>query len=621
MFQRKRICFYFALILLISGKAYAYQLISNFDTSVNQVTQASDAVVKTPGFIRHEYSRRPAFNSDGTLAIEYSSNGFFHLYSVNSDNTLSYRHILDEIGGGVIEPNWHPIDPNLLYTLNTYGIGLQLNLYDVRDQRLISVTDMGNKIRALGGGFATADRAFTGEEGRPSRDGNIWCLAVYSGESWTMAGMVAYDLAQDQIIASREISEGPDSVSTSPNGNYCISIGGWGGSGIRSYPTSDPDFSTFMQIHQAPEHTDLALDANGREVLVYIDSQNDGHVKAIDLETGHTVPLFNTWDTYNPPAAHFSGMGYVQPGWVVVSMFGGSDVSFYHNKILGIELTENPQIIVLADALFGVSNEYFAQPQATVNYQLDKVLFSSNASGNIADYMISINQDLPVARGILNNATVTNPGGSGSGTTPTPDNPPPSQSFAITSEDRVYFQEDGNITVTIQTSAIAQCRWDYSDGGAYPYDVLYQDITSTDGLSHVFDEYAWNDHDLYIVCRSQDNIEVDQVIHVQRNSGQTTTSEDPALVLLQVIGNDAITSNSNDSNISVKTNINSECRYDYFYGEALPFGAYYLVMNSDSTGLSHNIDHQIWSDHTIVVVCRSEDGREGHKVIDIKLVQ
>ncbi|MDX2502967.1 MAG: hypothetical protein QNL62_00620, partial [Gammaproteobacteria bacterium] len=327
-----------------------------------------------------------------------------------------------------------------------------------------------------------------------------------------------------------------------------------------------------------------------RDVLVYIDSQNDGHVKAIDLETGYTIQLFNTWDTYNPPAAHFSGMGYAQPGWVVVSMFGGSDVSFYHNKILAVELTENPRIIVLADALFNSSNDYFAQPQATVNYQLDKVLFASNASGSIADYMVSLNQNLPVARGILDNMTVTDPGGQNPDPAPenppTPENPPPTQSLAITSEDRVYFQDDGNITITVQTSTAAQCRWDYSDGRTYPYDVLYQNISSTDDLSHSFSEYAWNDHELYIVCRTLDNdVEVDQVIHVQRVSEQiSTTPEEPVLELLEVIGNDFITTNLNYYNISVKTNIESKCRYDYFYGEVLPFGAFYQDMNSNSTG-------------------------------------
>ncbi len=594
------------LMCFVCANSSAYELVSDFSTTVSQVTQGSDAAVNTPAFIRHEYSRRPAFNSEGSMVIEYSSNGFFHLYSVGGNNTLSYMHILDQIGGGVIEPNWHPTDPNLLYALNAYGIGMQLKLYDVRDQRLVNTIDMGTKIRALGGGFANADRAYTGEEGRPSRDGNIWCMAVYGGDSWQMLGMIAYNISQDSVIASREMAEGPDAISTSANGEYCVSIGGYGGSGIRSYPISDNTFSTFSQIHQGPEHVDLALDAAGRDVLVYIDSLNDGHVKVTDLQSGKTVLSFNTWDqAETAPAAHFSGMGYAQPGWAVVSMFGGSPASFYYNKILAVELAENPRIIVLSDALFGSSNDYFAQPQATVNFQLDKVLFSSSSSGEIADYMISLNQSLPVAKSIMDGSGTPTPD-------PTPDPTPPTGNLSITSNDTVYFEQDGNITINVQTNSVASCRWDYaSDVTVHPFDALYQDLTSTDGLSHSFSEFAWNDHTLFVACQSTDGAETSQFIQVVRGV-------EPTPIVFEITSSDTVYfQQDGDITINVQTSQPAACRWDYSDGN-IEYG--YDVLYQDMAtqdGLLHIFSEFAWNDHALYIVCRDQEGTELNQVISV----
>ncbi len=584
-------------LFLVSSSAYAYEIIDSVTTTTQRVTNASDATVYTPAYIRHEYSRRPAFNVDSSRAVMTSSNGFLHLYQVGADGSFTYSHILDQIGTANSEPNWHPTDPNLIYVLNPFGVGMQIHLYDVRDQSLQSTTDLGSVIQALGGGFATADRAYTGKEGRPSRDGNIWCFTVFSGESWEMRGMVAYDLSLNQIVASRETSEWIDAISASVNGDYCVALGG---NGIRSYPISDNQFNTFRQIHQQVEHTDMALDADGRDVLVYIDSLNDGHIKAVDLATGETAMLLNTWDISPPPAAHMSGIGYAQPGWAIVSMFMGNNTTFHYNKVLAIELTSNPRIEVLADNQHLGNSAYFLQPQAVVNQQLDKVLYASDISGELASYLVSIEQALPTARGILEG-----------GTTPPDDPPPPSgDDLTITTDETIYFQQDGDIQVSVQTSRAAQCRWDYSDGNSYPFAALSMDLTTNDDLTHTFSEYAWNDHTLYVVCQAaDDNSEAEQLIQVVRGDappeGLAISGDNPVYFPQEGF----IT-------IDVTTSVAADCRWDYADGNNYPFDVLYQDM-STADNLTHSLTEYAWADHELIVVCQAQDDSEATQFIDV----
>lgn len=478
------------LSMSVCTTANAYQIVENVTVSTQQVTQSADSVTNTPTFIRHEYSTRPAFNADGSMAIMYSSNGYYHLYQVNTDGTLAYLHALDQINSPGIEPNWHPTDPNIIYAFNILGIGMQIQRYNVTNQSQVDTIDMSADIQALGGSFATADRANTGEEGRPSGDGNTWCLAVYSGDSWQMQGIVAYDISLGQVIAARETTQEIDSIKTSVNGNYCVTNGF---SGIYSYDTSDSQFNTVRQIHQGPEHIDVALDANQRDVVIYVDSINDGNVKAVDLDTGNSVNLFSTWNGVSVPAMHFSGLGYDQPGWAMVSSFLGDSTSFYHNKLMAVELTDDPRVVLLGDTQHSgqTNGNFWAQPHAVASYQLDKVLFSSDASGEVADYMTIIDQPLPAARGILEPAPLR-----------------------ITSDDTMYIQQEGNHDVVVQTNNNAQCRWDYYDGNSYPFIVLYQDLTTTDNLTHSFNTFFWGNIEIYVVCQGDGGSEVEQVVQI-----------------------------------------------------------------------------------------------------------
>lgn len=363
-----------------------------------KVRRISEPTTNGDSFVRHEYSRRPAFNSDNSRLIMNASNGFWHLYDVAANDNVTHNHI---VPSPMSEPNWHPTNPDI-YRYFPYNGGMSIEQYDVVNKTTTTVADFAGRLP-----WASTARVWTVNEGRPSADGKIWCLMAQDN-SFNTLGIFSYDMDTNQILGSLTLTEDPDHISTSVNGQYCVPSSD-GNMGTRAYAL---DFSSFTQLHNKSEHSDVALDANGNDVLVvqdYNSLDHGGWLKMVDMGTGIITRLINNYAVATSSyAVHISGVNFKRPGYIVLSTYAasmdyGSTPADYgdtwgHDRLAIVELKENPVVYNIAymhNALDSVSElGYFTEPQAVSNSDLSKILFVSTWEtpdyNQLATYMVSL---------------------------------------------------------------------------------------------------------------------------------------------------------------------------------------------------------------------------------------
>jgi hypothetical protein len=130
-------------------------------------------------------------------------------------------------------------------------------------------------------------------------------------------------------------------------------------------------------------HLDLALDAQGREVAVFGDIDTD-NVSMVDLRTGEVTPLWANDFSYTSIGMHFSERAFKRPGWAVLSTHDGDTAShtWMDDQVFAIELRPNGRVVRLAHTHSLVDeaqdHDYWAEPHASVNSDLTRILFTSN---------------------------------------------------------------------------------------------------------------------------------------------------------------------------------------------------------------------------------------------------
>ncbi|KQV97985.1 hypothetical protein [Rhizobacter sp. Root1221] len=323
------------------------------------------------GFARNEYSRRQAFNADDSRLIVVSQDGYWHLYA-----TADLRY-LGKLNGpaGDAEPQWHPTDPAVLRYLPNNGIGMTLNEVNVETGQTHVVADLSQRVRAV---WPTAQALWTRSEGSPSRDQRYWAFQVDDAK-WGGLGLVSYDLKEDRIVATYDFARNrklrPDHVSMSPSGQYIVV------SWLDAVTSFRADFSEPRVIQKKSEHSDLAIGADGDDVYVAVDYEaRGGPLFSVNLRTGKRTDLLKTYIDGTATALHISGKAFARPGWVLVSTYadyGKAGQQWLHRKLFAMSLDAEPRILELAHH-HSTYAEYFTEPQATVNRNLTRVLFSSN---------------------------------------------------------------------------------------------------------------------------------------------------------------------------------------------------------------------------------------------------
>lgn len=346
--------------------------------------------------LKNEYSRVGSFNADGSLILLYGTEGEWFLYDAATLQPIGRLPVSDE-------PRWDTKDPFLIYFLED----MQLMVYNLASGEADVVHDFRDALE----GFSPAV-VWTGHEGRPSLDSRYWGLMAEDDE-WLPAAFLVYDHQTDQVVVRdlrgvAGIEEDVDHVTISPLGTYFLAsfdrYCGPGQLGEDANPCGfmvyDRDLTNGRGLLRTIGHYDPVLDQEGNEVIAFQDIDND-QLSMLDLRTGQVTPLWDIDFSHSPIGFHFSGLGYNLPGWVLISTYSGGYPEAYtwmDDQVFAIELKEGGRIVRLAHTHSlvdeDIEHDYWAEPQATVNQDFTRILFTSNwgrsGTEGVETYMIEL---------------------------------------------------------------------------------------------------------------------------------------------------------------------------------------------------------------------------------------
>lgn len=347
-------------------------------------------------YARNYYSRFQPFNADESRVLVIDGKGDWHLYDAN---TFEYLMPLD-LGGGSVEPHWHPRNPDVLYLLPNRG-GLSMLTFDIETGKKEQIVDFTNlesiegypEVHDIRDIWPNAAHIWTRWEGSPSRDARYWAFLVETKDGEPL-GLITFDLKTSRILGTFDIGDigRPDHISMSPKGNYAVAS--WPAdaadcpwlrdTGTLEKPCGlmafDLDFENATALASKSPHSDMAITADGREVIV-ISNYDSGDVEMIDLETGKVTTLWHIYIDGASTSLHVSGRAYRKPGWVLISTYWTKDPDnanpWYENRLMAVELAEHPRIMNIA-SIITKARTYFSEPHATVNRDFTRIIFNAN---------------------------------------------------------------------------------------------------------------------------------------------------------------------------------------------------------------------------------------------------
>jgi hypothetical protein len=353
-----------------------------FGSCLVRVTDRSSnlAAEDTSVGLKNEYARVQSFNADESRILVRGIAGTWYLYDARTFQSLG-RLPLD------VDPRWSASNPNLIY----YSSDTRLMSYDVQTGKQATVHDFA-------GDFPGQNLAavWTRYEGSPSFDGRYWGLMA-EDENWLGVAYLVYDVQEDRVVSTLDTRTWPaqvresDSVTISPLGNYFLAYmdkycepGRLGNAaqpcGLMVY---DRNLKNGRGLLRIVGHSDGAVDAQGREVLVYQDVDTD-YISMLDLASGTISPLWPIDFSHTPIGLHISGRASLLPGWAVISTHDGDPAShtWMDDQVFAIEIKPEGRVVRFAHthSLVDASQEhdYWAEPHASPNHDLTRILFTSN---------------------------------------------------------------------------------------------------------------------------------------------------------------------------------------------------------------------------------------------------
>lgn len=350
--------------------------------------------------LKNEYSRVQSFNANGSFILVLGLEGTWYLYDAFTLQPLRQLPF-----GGAVDPRWSADDPNVIY----YSEGTHLMSYDLGSDIQDSVHDFAADLPGY-----DLSAVWTRYEGSPSFDGRTWGLMAEDNQ-WLTSAFVIYDLPSDRLAAKLDVRGWPDeareidSVTISPLGNYFLAYMDryceQGQLGTESNPCGlmvyDRNLENGRGLLRIIGHSDTALDAQGREVLVYQDIDTD-HISMLDLHSGTVTKLWPIDFSYTAIGLHFSGRAALVPGWALVSTHDGDPTShtWMDDEVFAIELKPNGRSARFAHTHSlvdeNMEHDYWAESQASVNPGFTRILFTSNwgrsGTGEVEMYLVQLPQ-------------------------------------------------------------------------------------------------------------------------------------------------------------------------------------------------------------------------------------
>jgi hypothetical protein len=238
-------------------------------------------------------------------------------------------------------------------------------------------------------------------------------------EDWIPVAFLVYDRQTDQVTIRDMrgvpgVEQDVDHVTMSPLGTYFLasfdSYCEHGHLGDDAHPCGlmvyDRELTNGRGLLRIIGHYDPALDAQGREVIIYQDIDTD-YISMLDLETGAVTPLWAIDYTYTSLGLHFSGLAFDRPGWAVVSTHDDDAVThtWMDDQVFLVELRAGGRVVRLAHTHSLVDESqpaeyyYWAEPHASANPDLTRVVFTTNwgrfDTGEVEVFMIALPPDWP----------------------------------------------------------------------------------------------------------------------------------------------------------------------------------------------------------------------------------
>lgn len=363
-----------------------------FNAPITRITDRG-ADGYTDAGISNEYARSDPENSDGTLAVLRGNDGDWYIYEAA---TLEMKQRLSgEVNAEnapELEPRWDAADPNILYFLSDAA----LKRYDVATGSVGTVHDFGED-------YGGASSITTGSEGDASLDRGNWCFMLADSDG-DIFGVIDYDMRDDEIRGSLPEAGGEiDYVSSDMSGGHCII--GWD---ERPMEVFSSDFSSSVDLPEGVTgHSDFAITADGKDVLVYQNTATDWIAMA-DLDSGQETNLLEIPFSVNTDIGlHMSGNSSRTPGWVLVSTYGSRNPppdeshSWMDTQLFMVELEAEPRVWRLAHTQSYTSidyegeKNYFAEAFAAINTSGTRVYWGSNWGRMDTDYTEAYKLDLP----------------------------------------------------------------------------------------------------------------------------------------------------------------------------------------------------------------------------------
>jgi sugar lactone lactonase YvrE len=358
---------YYSFLPPANGNSYIDPIFGSTIKRMSDATLAPDAASGTGflPFISTEYSTMSPFNMDNSkiLALHFSYFGLYHGIFDTGGNFL--RNLPFQISAST-EPRWSRTNPNQLYFLK----GNQLKMLDVS-------TDVISVIHT----FA----AYTSIRGNGESD------ISFDGDHFVFIG-------NNRFVFVYQISTGVsgpafdtggrafDSLYITPNNNVTITWYDRGTARYTGIELFDKNMNFVRQVTRAGGHMDVALDADGGEILVWTNSNDalatcPNSIVKIRLSTGQETCLLEL-DT--SLALHISGTD--NSGWFFVDTYAPSDPNPasgawkpYTNEILQVKL-DGTEVRRLAHHRSRPFDAYNYEPRASASRDGSRIVFTSNYS-------------------------------------------------------------------------------------------------------------------------------------------------------------------------------------------------------------------------------------------------
>ncbi|MCU0275259.1 MAG: hypothetical protein MUF02_00100 [Acidobacteria bacterium] len=365
---------------------------------------------------RHEYSRFDPFNCDKTLVLLLLSTGDYAVYRTASYPFNQAGNLVCRTNG-IEDPRWDNDDPGLLWGLSEFRI--------VRD-------NVASGERTMIKDFATDPaiapilasepdlyRITMFQEGEASADRRYWAFLLQgSRDDYRPRHLFCWDRTNDQVLGIYGIKNAEsliDWVGMSWNGNWVL-VGGLSENGgmLKGMTIADRALTRFQRIDYTTAHADVALDSQGREILVMQNSRTD-YIDLIPLSwdtrpileagdgyagTGH-VPLLRLFYDSESPLGLSSGVHIScnTPGYCLVSTNIAKEAAERNwldrgNVLIRLDATA-PRVFMLSK-IYNTTREYFEETHGTMSRDGSRIVWAANWNRDVGqERMCLLQLDMP----------------------------------------------------------------------------------------------------------------------------------------------------------------------------------------------------------------------------------